>query len=237
MSEKQFTLSSDTPGVLHRAWHKRGEPQDFRKEMMVVLGELGQNLPPARRKEMRQMVYPIACLKYPVEDKDIQRLMTRKAVEAKERLASLIGEENIPEWLFDPEQETEPVSTPERPQKQKVKESDGIIDLTETPEPTEEQLAEGISDKDVYWVYHRIQDASVLPEHAPSPGAWGLMRFARANPTEFYKNHVAKALAKKPPEEDDANALRNEADFDRLIECLVKSREEVRAEMKRLDSD
>lgn len=48
---------------------------------------------------------------------------------------------------------------------------------------------------DVEWAYENLDVPDVTPEDAPGPGAWGLLRWARANPNRLYDQIVGKCLS------------------------------------------
>jgi hypothetical protein len=232
---QKLTVSEVTPRNIHTDWVKQGQAikragNDKKSVLMDVIDTLCGQLPNSRRSEMKALAWPLATLSYPVKNQDLHVLCHRKIQEGKARMAELIGEENIPDFLFEPDAPDES-DTIEPPQPITKTNSDpkGIVQLMEMDAASEDDVEAGVSDRDVNWVYHNVQRANVTIADAPSPGAWGLLQFARANPTEFYKTHVGKVLSRKPPEQDKGSALPNAADYDALelalSECLAIARQ------------
>jgi hypothetical protein len=74
--------------------------------------------------------------------------------------------------------------------------------------------------RDVLWVYEHLGDNHVSATDTPSLGAWGLLRWARSNPTRFFEQLLPKAQraasGDDSPESADPDLERACADLRRL---------------------
>ena len=83
---------------------------------------------------------------------------------------------------------------------------------------------------DFNWVYENLSVMGVVPEDAPSPGAWGLLQFAREDKKEFYRSWMG--MAAKEADGDamlqsfEADASRTSKEIGRMLDGLRTVRED-----------
>ncbi len=78
------------------------------------------------------------------------------------------------------------------------------------PEQDEEVLIERVAPqsgtdliRDIVWAYENLQNRKATPESAPTLGAWSLLTWARGARNRFFEQVLPKALANKPPDEEE----------------------------------
>lgn len=78
--------------------------------------------------------------------------------------------------------------------------------------------------EDAMWAYESLNAKGMDPKKAPSPGAWGLLIWARDNRDKFFSTVFPKALAMVNKEEEDDPEVKKElANIDDLWQKLDDS--------------
>ena len=78
---------------------------------------------------------------------------------------------------------------------------------------------------DILWCYSNM-NRKVTPQDAPTGGAWGLLQWARKYQIKFYETLVPKALANRPPadEENQRAERKSVAEIRKIIETYGKGK-------------
>lgn len=97
----------------------------------------------------------------------------------------------------------------------------GIPKVPDGPEAQEELrwLIEATSEddidlgRDIRWVYEHLWDEGVTPAAAPGGGAWALLKWARANPNDFFRQVLPKGLSDDQPRRRTRSGLHPETEL------------------------
>jgi hypothetical protein len=86
--------------------------------------------------------------------------------------------------------------------------------------------------RDILWTYQHLQDRQATAESAPTLGAWSLLTWARGARNRFYEQLLPRALANKPPEEEE-NQRQEKRSIAEIRSLLVKFNEQAEEERQR----
>ena len=110
-----------------------------------------------------------------------------------------------------------------------------ITDLDETDEPLPEHLRESGANpdliRDIGWTYTALSDPDITAAHAPSAGAWALLKWARKNTGDFFGKLLQKSFLVTAAEAESKDAEIVEDDLTILVETLDAMKEESALEL------
>lgn len=76
---------------------------------------------------------------------------------------------------------------------------------------------------DIAWAYANLENPSIAPSAAPSPGAWAWLQFGRSNRVKFLSDAVVRILSKKT---DDGKREDDDPDMGMLDDWIAQYRRE-----------